>query len=134
MQTNFGLDVPTTFSELCRPDEMALIVYDMQVGVVRQLTNGAAITESVARVLASARGSGVRVIFTRHMSLPVKLMGSFQIRQAMAWQRLTDPDQVQPWFLRGSPGFGIVPELKPRDDEAVLDKITFSAFEGSPWR
>src|SRR5690348_8801238 len=39
---------------------------------------------------------------------------------------------VMPWFLRGSPAFEIVPELEPREDEAVLDKITFSAFEGTP--
>jgi hypothetical protein len=51
---------------------------------------------------------------------------------AMAWQRVDDPRQVQPWFLRGSPGFEIVPELAPRDDEAIFDKITMSAFEGTP--
>lgn len=45
---------------------------------------------------------------------------------------VTDPDQVRLWFLRGSPGFEIVPELAPREDEAVLDKIAFSAFEGTP--
>jgi nicotinamidase-related amidase len=39
---------------------------------------------------------------------------------------------VMPWFLRGSPAFEIVPELEPREDEAVLDKITFSAFDGTP--
>jgi nicotinamidase-related amidase len=66
------------------------------------------------------------------MSLPPKLMGSFQLCQAMAWQKLDDPDQARPWFLRGSPAFEIVPELEPREDEAVLDKITFSAFEGTP--
>ena len=50
----------------------------------------------------------------------------------MAWQRVSDPAQVRPWFVPGSPDFAIVPELAPRDDEAVLDKITFSAFEGTP--
>ena len=59
-------------------------------------------------------------------------MGAFQLRQAMAWQRTDDPDAVHPWFLRGTPGFELVPELAPRDDEAILDKITFSAFEGTP--
>jgi len=59
-------------------------------------------------------------------------MGSFQTRQAMAWQKLADPDQVRPWFLRGSPAFEIVPELTPREDEAVLDKLALSAFEGTP--
>ena len=132
MWTRFGLDVPTTLSELCRPDRMALIVYDMQAGIVRQLGDAPAITARVRCVLDLARASGVRVIFTRHMSLPLKLMGRFQLRQAMVWQKLSDPDQVEPWFLRGSPGFEIVPELAPQADEAVIDKIAFSAFEGTP--
>jgi nicotinamidase-related amidase len=51
---------------------------------------------------------------------------------AMAWQRLDDPAQVQPWFLRDSPGFAIVPELTPRSSEAIFDKLAMSAFEGTP--
>lgn len=132
MRTQFGLDVPTTLAEVCRPERMALVVYDMQVGVVRQVSDGTAVTARVARVLAAARNHGFRVIFTRHMSLPLKLMGRFQLRQAMAWQETTHPDQVRSWFLRGTPDFEIVPELTPREDEAVLDKLAFSAFEGTP--
>ena len=30
MRTRFGLEIPTTLSELCRPERMALVVYDMQ--------------------------------------------------------------------------------------------------------
>lgn len=66
------------------------------------------------------------------MSLPTRLLGAFQLRQAMAWQRLSDPSQVRSPFLRGSAGFEIAPEIAPREDEAVLDKISFSAFEGTP--
>jgi nicotinamidase-related amidase len=33
---------------------------------------------------------------------------------------------------RGSPGFELVPELAPRDSEAVFDRLTMSAFEGTP--
>src|SRR5262249_42346712 len=33
---------------------------------------------------------------------------------------------------RDSSGFALAPELEVRPDEAVLDKITFSAFEGTP--
>jgi nicotinamidase-related amidase len=127
-----GVEVVQGLADVCRPDRLALVVYDMQVGVVRQISNGPEITGRVARLLEAARQHGYRVIFLRHMSMPTKLMGSFQFRQAMAWQRVIDPAQVKPWFLRGSPGFAIVPELAPRDDEAVLDKITFSAFEGTP--
>src|SRR5256885_14663823 len=132
IKTDLGLEIPTALADLCRPDRMALLVYDMQVGVVRQVKDGPEITARVLRVLTAARQSGFRVVFTRHMSLPLELMGAFQVRQAMAWQRISDPAQVRSPFLRGSPGFEIAPEIAPRDDEAVLDKISFSAFEGAP--
>ncbi|WEX76317.1 cysteine hydrolase [Sinorhizobium numidicum] len=119
-------------ADFCRPDRMALIVYDMQVGIVRQVKDGAEIAAKVLKAVEAARQGGYPVIFLRHMSMPRELMGAFQLRQAMAWQRTDDPDAVKPWFLRGTPGFEIVPELAPRESEAILDKITFSAFEGTP--
>ena len=50
----------------------------------------------------------------------------------MAWQGKDEPDSVAPWFLRDTSGFQIVSELSPMPDEAVFDKITMSAFEGTP--
>jgi len=73
----------------------------------------------------------MRVFFTRHLSLPRELNGGVQYRMAMSWQRVDSPDKVQPWFLRDSPGFEIVPELKPLPAKGILDKITMSAFEGT---
>ena len=131
MQHAFGLDIPRTLAEVCDPRRLALIVYDMQVGL-RQLANGTEITANVAKVLGAARAAGVRVCFTRHLSLPKELMGVFQWRMAMAWQRADRVEQVQPWFLRDSPGFQLVPEMAPQPSEAVFDKITMSAFEGTP--
>jgi biuret amidohydrolase len=132
IRTGLGLEIPQNLVDVCRPDRMAVVVYDMQVGIVAQISAGKEITDRVLRILTLAREHRYRVIFMRHMSMPTKLMGSFQFRQAMTWQRVADPSQVRPWFLRDSPGFDIVAELAPRDDEAVLDKITFSAFEGTP--
>lgn len=132
MKTVGTLEIPETLADLCQPDRMALVVYDMQVGIVGQVKEGAAVVERVAAVLEAARTNGFRIIFLRHMSMPKELMGAFQYRQAMAWQRKTTPAEVQPWFLRSSPGFDVVPELAPRSSEAVIDKITFSAFEGTP--
>ena len=132
MKTWIDLAMPASLADVCRPDRMALIVYDMQVGIVNQVSSGGVIAERVSRVLAAARANGFRVIFTRHLSMPPKLMGRFQMRQAMAWQRVADPTQVRPWFLRDTPGFQIVPELTPQPDEAVFDKLAFSAFEGTP--
>jgi len=128
----FGLDIPQTLEDVCDPASMALIVYDMQVGIVRQVKDGAQVTAKVVRVLEAARQTGMRVIFTRHLSLPKELMGAFQLRTAMAWQRVKTVEEVKPWFLRDAPGFQIVPELQPLPREAIFDKITMSAFEGTP--
>jgi nicotinamidase-related amidase len=132
MQRAFGLEIPETLEEACAPSRTALIVYDMQVGVVRQIPTADVITSRVSEVLRAAREAGMRVVFTRHLSLPKELMGIFQLRMAMAWQRVTSVDQVQPWFLRDAPGFQLAPELSPLPSEAVFDKITMSAFEGTP--
>jgi nicotinamidase-related amidase len=121
-----------TLQEIIDPARCALVVYDMQVGIVGQVKSGPVIVENVKRLLSAARKAGMRVVHTRHLSLPKELMGAFQYRTAMAWQKTDDPGQVQPWFLRDSPGFQLLPELQPLASEAVFDKITMSAFEGTP--
>ncbi len=132
MQHRRNLLIPDTLAEVCDPDRIALIVYDMQVGVVRQLADGPQVTERVGQVLEAARRAAVRVFFTRHMTLPTELMGVSQLRAAMAWQRKDRVEDVVSPFLRDSPGFQIVPELRPRASEAVFDKLSMSPFEGTP--
>src|ERR1700756_922887 len=133
MRGRSGLDIPETIEDTCDPAPMALIVYDMQADVLRQLPDsGAEAIERASRVLTAARAGGYPVFFTRHMSLPVRLMGTAQLRTAMAWQHVDDPEKVQSWFVRDAPGFAIGADRSPRDDEAVLDKLAMSAFAGTP--
>jgi len=132
MRRRFSQDIPKTVKDACDPATMAVIVYDMQAGVLRQLPDGAEATERVSRVLTAARAGGYPVFYTRHMSLPPRLMGTAQLRAAMAWQHVDDPEMVESWFLRDTAGFQIVPDLSPRDDEAVFDKLAMSAFAGTP--
>jgi nicotinamidase-related amidase len=131
MLTFQGLTIPQSLEEIISPQNTALIVYDMQAGITRQIANGAEITLRVAQILEAARKAGVRTFFTRHMSLPKNLMGAFQCRQAMAWQRVDSPEKIRPMFLKDSPAFQIIPELQPLASEGIVDKITMSAFEGT---
>jgi biuret amidohydrolase len=104
----------------------------MHGGIVKQIENGQQITNKVVQVLEATRKAGAQVFFTRHMSLPRELMGVSQFRTAMAWQRVTSPDEVKPWFLRNAPGFHLIPEMNPLPSEAIFDNISMSAFEGRP--
>ena len=131
MQEFARIRIPQSLQEVISPQNTALIVYDMQVGIVRQIKNGHEIAQRVGELLEAARSAGIRTFFTRHMSLPKELMGAFQCRTAMAWQRKDSMEKVQPMFLRDSPAFQIIPELQPLASEGIVDKITMSAFEGT---
>lgn len=131
MQEFSGIKIPGSLEEIITPQNTALIIYDMQAGITRQILNSQEIIQRVSRVLAAARAAGVRTFFTRHMSLPKELLGAFQSRTAMAWQRVASMEKVKPMFLRGSSAFQIIPELEPRPSEGIVDKISMSAFEGT---
>ena len=132
MERAFGLDIPRTLEDVCRPDRLGLIVYDMQAGIVAQLPDGAEITRRVLDVVHAARAGGFRVFHTRHMSLPKEVAGVSQLSMALAWQRVEHVEQVKAPFLRDSAPFELVPELAPLPTEAIFDKITMSAFVGTP--
>src|SRR5262245_43572894 len=129
MQAHRDLDIPDTLEEVCDPERLALVVYDMQVGVVRQIDDGPEVTRRVVGVLEAARGAGMRIFFSRYMTLPTQLMGVAQLRTAMAWQRRDSVEEVVSPFRRDSPGFELVPELAPRESEATFDRLSMSAFE-----
>jgi biuret amidohydrolase len=131
MEHTYGLNIPRTLEEVCDPRRMALLVYDMQVGIVSQLPNGQEIVARVAEVLRAAREGGFRVFFSCYMSLPKELMGVFQLRQAMSWQRTERVEEVEPAFPRDSAQVQIVPELTPLPSEAIVDRITMSAFSST---
>jgi biuret amidohydrolase len=131
IRSSEGIEIPSNLAEWCDARRMALLVYDMQVGICRQIHGADAIIERVGVVLEAARSAGMRVAFTRHMSLPHKWLGMTQLRTAMAWQRRDNPDAVDSWFLRDADATRIVPELTPRADEAVFDKLTMSAFDST---
>ena len=132
MERAFGLDIPRTLEDIARPGTMALLVYDMQAGIVEQLPNGGEIVRRVAELIEVAREAGLRIFYTRHLSLPTELAGVTALRTGMAWQRVARAVDVRPMFLRGSPGFELTSQLTPRASEAIFDKITMSAFEGTP--
>jgi nicotinamidase-related amidase len=127
-----GLEIPQTLEDACHPQRLALLVYDMQVGVLRQIEDGEAVTRRVREVLQAARAAQVRTVFVRHVTMPRRLMGAAQLRMWKAWQRRESAAEVVSPFPPDSDDARIAPEVEPTADEAVFDKVTMSAFEGTP--
>jgi biuret amidohydrolase len=127
-----GLNVPKSLSDVCDPERLGLLVYDMQVGILEQIADRQKVINNVHEILDAARTAGVRTYFTRHVTLPVELMGVAQLRMWRAWQDVDRLEDVRSPFLPDAPQTQIVPELRPTEREAVLDKLTLSAFAGTP--
>jgi nicotinamidase-related amidase len=104
----------------------------MQTGILGQIPDGDRVLSNVQKLLAVTRKRGVRTVFIRHYFMPTELAGVFQLRQAKIWQGKAHASETRPLIPHGSAGFQLADGLEPRPDEAVIDKITMSAFEGTP--
>jgi biuret amidohydrolase len=131
MQTAFGLEIPMTLEDVCHSQKMALLVYDMQVGIAQQLPGAVDFIQQVKQVVDVARSHQMRIFFSRHTTLPKEIAGVSQLKGAMALQRVSTVADVQPNFLPDSAAHAIVPDLAPLSSEVAFDKLTMSAFVGS---
>jgi nicotinamidase-related amidase len=127
-----GLDVPESLRDALDPATLALIVYDMQSGILAQIADADRVLANVLKLLAAARNRAVRTVFVRHYFMPTELAGVYQLRQAKIWQGKDRAAETRPLIPHGSAGFELVEGLEPGPGEAVVDKITMSAFEGTP--
>jgi nicotinamidase-related amidase len=68
------LDISETLDDALKPSTPALVVCDMQVGILSQIADADRVLANVLRVLAAARRRSVRTVFLRHYSMPTELV------------------------------------------------------------
>jgi nicotinamidase-related amidase len=132
VQRAFGVDVPETVAEMCRPAVTAVLVYDAQVGILAHVLDREALVQRIGSVLGAARDAGALVLYVRHVSLPPSALGVAALRTAMAWQRLDRADAVRSPFPPDAAHTQLAAELAPRPDEPVFDELGMSALVGTP--
>jgi nicotinamidase-related amidase len=132
MQQAFGMEIPETVAEMCRPDRTAVLVYDAQVGILAHVQDRDGLVQRIQTVLVTARAVGVPVLYVRHVSLPPTHMGVAALRTAMAWQRLDRADAVRSAFEPDAAHSQLIAELAPAAGEPVFDKLGMSALVGTP--
>ena len=132
MQRAFGIDVPESIAEMCKPPRAAVLVYDAQVGIFAHVREAAQVLARIGTVVGAARRARVPVVYVRHVSVPPSHMGVAALRTAMAWQRVDQANDVRSSFPPKSAHAQLIEELAPADDEPVFDKLGMSAFVGTP--
>src|ERR1700749_1726033 len=103
---------PPHYTDVAR---IALLVYDMQRGIAKQISDADRVIAACKTAIDAARRAGMRIAYTKHMSLPGAWLGSTQLRTAMMWQRVQKPEEVKAWFARGPEASEIVSELAPTE-------------------
>ncbi|GAA4980941.1 cysteine hydrolase [Kineococcus glutinatus] len=126
------MQVPENVAEMCRPGASAVVVYDVQVGILAHVRDREGLVRRIGDVLTAARAAGVPVLYVRHVSLPPTHMGVAALRTAMAWQRLERAADVRSAFPPDADHTQLVAELTPAAGEPVFDKLGMSAFVGTP--
>ncbi len=86
----------------------ALLVIDMQVGLVAGAYRAGEVLGTIATLLAKARSSGTTVIYLQHES-----------------------DEFEP-LKRGTPTWQIHPDIAPAEGESVISKRASRACEPGP--
>jgi nicotinamidase-related amidase len=132
MQHAFGMAVPESVAEMCQSVRAAVLVYDAQVGILAHVRDRPLVLSQIRAVIDSARRAAVPVVYVRHVSVPPSHMGVGALRTAMAWQRVERAQDVQSSFPPDANHTQLVDELKPAAGEPVFDKLTMSAFVGTP--
>jgi biuret amidohydrolase len=132
VQRAFGLDVPDSVAEMCRPAAAGVLVYDAQVGILPHVKDGDVLVGRIREIVDAARAADVPVFYVRHISLPPTHLGVGALRTAMAWQRKDRAEEVTTAFPPDAPHTAIVDELAPVAGEPVFDKLGMSALVGTP--
>lgn len=125
-------EVPASIAEILDPNVVALIIWDMQVGVATSAHNSAAMQVPLQALLAAARARGVQVIWSQHVWPAMEHMAPPTLRTLMRNQGVRDPAALKPMYQQGTEEVDFIPGLTPLPGELVLEKMTISFFIGTP--
>jgi len=132
MDSSLGIGIPESLEEICAPSRAALLVYDLQVGIVAQIAGGDVVVDRVATLVRSARAAGLRIVYSRYYNVPLAWSGLGRLRMSKTWQHVQAASELKQALSQGSPEVQIVDAVAPHPQDVVLDRVAMSAFEGTP--
>jgi len=130
MKTWKDVEILETLGEILNPSHTALVVWDVQEGLVQRIFNREEFLSRVARLAGSLRGT-VPVFYTLIAPLPPELLSGWNYLSQMRMFDVTDPAKLPAFMAPGSPEREIPEAVRPEPGDFVLDKATANIFLGT---
>jgi nicotinamidase-related amidase len=121
-----------TMKEITEPAHTLLVVWDVQDLLVGRIFNREEFLLNIKTVIAAARSRNVPIVYSRITPFPPQYASSWQIYMNLRRSHLDDPRKL-PLMKPGSIELEINDQVRPLEDDLVLNKYTPSIFNGTPF-
>jgi nicotinamidase-related amidase len=120
-----------TLKEIVEPEHTCLVVWDVQNALVNVVFNREQFLKSLKSLVTAARKYKVLIVYTKITPLPTAVESPWRVYNMMKRFGVDDPAKLRPWLVPGSPEAEISDEVKPAENDLVLNKHTASVFIGT---
>lgn len=124
-----GTAIPTSASDVLRPESTALLLWDLQNGLAGQSPFLAELSPVWRGLMAAARAAGVLIVRSRHAAPRPDLMDPVQ-----RWRisrRTHGENRPEHYMQPGGTDTAFLPDFAPEPDELVIDKSVPSLFHNT---
>jgi len=123
-----GMEILEQFAEVVEPKHTSLLLWNVSAAAIARCYNGAAMLTNTKALLAKARESGVRVMYSKPGPVDWKSVGAPMIRMRMKQMHLSDPNALA-ILTAGAATFA--QGLEPQPDDIVFEEFLPNAFLGT---
>ncbi len=125
-----GVPVYETLREIIDPAHSCLVIWDVQNALVSRIFNKDEFTKNLKNLTSKLRGK-MPLIYSKITLPPKGFASSWQYYWWMKMFNVSDPKDI-PWFMAaGSKEMEIYEDIKPGDNDIIIDKATASMFIGT---
>ena len=117
--------------EIVDTQHTALVVWDVQNALVNRIFNQIEFLANLKAFIASARNSGLPLIYSKITPLPPQYESPFRTYMFMKRFGVDDPEKLPVFMRPGMPESEINEQVAPLDNDLVLNKHTASIFIGT---
>ena len=130
MKTFHTLSIPETLAEIVDPRHSCLVVWDVQVALTSRIFDQATYLARLAPFVAGLRRR-LPVAYTLITPLPMAYQGAWNTYAMMRRMGLSDPAQLKPFLVPGSPEHAVPAAVAPQPGDLVLEKSSANIFLGT---